>query len=294
MKFGAVYPQIELGGDPDAVRAIGTAVEQLGYDHLLVYDHVAGAEHADREPRLWGPYTEHDPFHDPFVMFAHLAALTSRIELVTGVLILPQRQTVLVARQAADVDLLSGGRLRVGVGTGWNHVEYDALGEDFATRGARLDEQVDYLRQLWSSPLSSFDGRFDHLERACINPRPQRQIPIWVGGFSEPAFRRGGRLGDGFLFAGDLETCIGGLARVRHHLHEAGRSEEGFGRELIPTRIHTPQDALDAARRWRDAGGTHFSVVTMRRGLDSAAAHIEHLQGIRDALAEEFGPGPGA
>ena len=159
MQIGVVYPQIELGGDPDAVRRIGLATEELGYDYLLAYDHVVGATH-DREPKLWGPYTDQDPFHDPFVMFAYLAGITERIEFVTGILILPQRQTVLAAQQAADLDLLSGERLRLGVGVGWNYVEYDTLGQDFDVRGPRLDEQIGFLRSLWSEPLVSFEGQF--------------------------------------------------------------------------------------------------------------------------------------
>src|SRR5207237_6655780 len=149
IQIGAVYPQNELQGDPTAVRRIGTAVEEMGYAHLLAYDHVLGAVHADRTPPLTGPYTEHDPFHDPFVMFAHLAGITERIGFATGILILPQRQTALVARQAADVDLLSGSRLRLGVGVGWSHVEYEALGQYFHTRGARQEEQIDLLRRLF-------------------------------------------------------------------------------------------------------------------------------------------------
>ena len=161
MKIGATYPQIELGGDPVAIGRIGRAVEELGYDHLVMYDHVVGAVHENRNPPLWehGPYTDKHPFHDPFVAFGYLAAITKRIELVTGVIILPQRQTVLVAKQATDVDLLSGGRLRLGVGSGWNYVEYDALGEDFAVRGPRLTEQIEYLRMLWSQPLVTLDRK---------------------------------------------------------------------------------------------------------------------------------------
>src|SRR5271154_5397908 len=135
MDIGVAYPQIELHGDPIAVGQFGRAVEDLGFDHLLAYDHVLGAVHADRTPKLLGPYTERDPFHDPFVMFAYLAGITERIGFATGILVLPQRQTALVARQAADVDLLSAGRLRLGVGIGWNDVEYQALGQDFTTRG---------------------------------------------------------------------------------------------------------------------------------------------------------------
>src|SRR3981189_3011095 len=140
MQIGVVYPQTELRGDPIAVRRIGRAVEDLGFDHLLTYDHVLGAVHANRRRNLTGPYTEHDTFHDPFVIFAYLAGITERIGFATGILVLPQRQTPLVARQAADVDLLSGGRLRLGVGVGWNHVEDEALGQDFRTRRARQEE----------------------------------------------------------------------------------------------------------------------------------------------------------
>src|SRR5580700_2547721 len=178
MQIGAVYPQIELGGDPSAVRRLGLAVEQLGFDYLLAYDHVLGAVHADRTPPLTGPYTEHDPFHDPFVMFAYLAGITERIGFATGILILPQRQTALVARQATDVDLLSGGRLRLGVGVGWNHVEYEALGQDFHTRGARQEEQIQLLRQLFSEPVVEFSGRFDRVDRASLTPKPRTSIPI--------------------------------------------------------------------------------------------------------------------
>ena len=229
MKFGVVFPQTEVSADPEALPAIALAADALGYDSLLFYDHVVGADHADREPPLWGPYTEDDPFHDPFVAMGFAAAITARIELVTGVLILPQRQTVLVAQQAADVDLLSHGRLRLGVGTGWNWVEYDALGQDFASPGRRLSEQVPLLRRLWAEPLVSFDGEFDRIERGCINPRPRRPIPVWFGGFGEAAFRRASRLGDGFTFAGDVDRCVEGLDRVRELLAAEGRRRRGSG-----------------------------------------------------------------
>ena len=289
MKFGVVYPQIELRGDPQAVHDIGVGVEALGYDHLLVYDHVVGAEHADRDPPLWGPYTEHDPFHEPLVMFGYLAAVTSRIELASGVMILPQRQTALVAQQAADADLLSHQRLRLGVGTGWNYVEYDALGQDFASRGTRLDEQIELLRRLWAEPLVTFEGRFDHVERACINPRPLRSIPIWIGGFSEPAYRRGGRLGDGFTFAGDIDEALEGIVRVRRHLTDAGRSADGFGFELIATRERSADAVVETAERWRAAGGTHLAVLTIKLGLDSAAAHLDYVAAVKAALDSAVG-----
>jgi probable F420-dependent oxidoreductase len=286
--FGVVFPQTELSNDPSALPAIARATEDLDYDSLLFYDHVVGAQHADREPPLWGPYTEADPFHDPFVAMGYAAAITRRIELATGVLILPQRQTVLVAQQAADVSLLSGGRLRLGVGTGWNWVEYEALGHDFAVRGPRLTEQVQLLRRLWSEPLVTFEGEFDRIERGCINPRPAQPIPVWFGGFGDKAFRRAASLGDGFSFAGELGTAIEGLARTTQLLAEAGREVDGFGRELIMTRARSAADVVDTAERWREAGGTGVAIVTMKLGLDSPAAHVDHLAAVAAAVRERF------
>src|SRR6201996_7994198 len=233
LQIGAVYPQIELGGDPAAAREIGKGVEELGFDHLLAYEHVLGAVHADRTPPLTGPYTEHDPFHDPLVTFAYLAGITSRIQFATGILVLPQRQTALVARQAADVDLLSGGRLRLGVGVGWNHVEYEALGEDFRTRGARQEEQIGLLRQLFTEPVVDFSGRFDRVDRAALVPKPARSIPIWLGGSSEPAFERAARLADGFIFFGGGARAVDAWKRLRDRVSDLGRPAEEFGAEYV-------------------------------------------------------------
>src|SRR4051812_26990839 len=230
MEIGVIYPQIELGGDPAAVRRIGEAVEDLGFDYLLAYDHVLGAVHADRTPQLSIPFTE----HDPFVMFGYLAGITERIGFATGVLVLPQRQTALVARQAADVDLLSGGRLRLGVGVGWNPVEYEGLGLDFRTRGARQEEQIELLRRLFTEPVVDFSGRFDRIDRAALVPRPSRSIPIWLGGSGEPAYARAARLADGFVFsAGSLERNIGILTRMREQVAALGRPVEEFGAEYV-------------------------------------------------------------
>ena len=274
MRIGLVYPQIELGGDPEAVRHIGVAAEELGFAHLLAYDHVLGAEHADREPPLGGPYTEADPFHEPLTMFAYLAGLTERLELVTGVLILPQRQTALVAKQAAEVDLYSKGRLRLGVGTGWNHVEYTALGEDFAVRGARQSEQIELLRRYWTEPLVRFEGKFDRVERANLLPLPKRSIPIWLGGFSEPAYRRAARLGDGFIFGGSVGFAEKGWQRVQHHLEAADRPSSDFGREV--TLGGHPADELEGMiEAWDTLGGTHLSVASMGLGLEGTDAHLD-------------------
>ena len=235
MKIGVVYPQIELGEDPNAVRRIGKAVEDLGFDYLLAYDHVLGAVHDDRTPPLPGPYTERDPFHDPLVMFGYLAGITERIGLATGVLVLPQRQTALVARQAADVDLLSEGRLRLGVGVGWNHVEYEALGQDFRTRGAREEEQIGLLRRLFVEPVVDFGGRFDRVDRAALIPKPARAIPIWLGGSGEKAFDRAARLADGFIFfgAGGLDGAVDSWIAMRERLATLDRSVEHFGAEYV-------------------------------------------------------------
>ena len=284
MEIGAAYPQIELGGDPKALDRFGRFVEDIGYGHLLMYDHVIGASHQNRSPPLSGPYTENDPFHDPLVSLAYLAAVTKRIELMTGVLILPQRQTVLVARQAADVDLLSGGRLRLGVGSGWNYVEYDALGQSFKTRGARLSEQIDVLRMLWTQPMVEFKGRFDAIDRAAVNPRPKGLIPIYCGGSTEAAFIRAARTADGFIFAGDVEKAVVHWARLREHLAAAGRPELGFRAQyMLQTRAFGGL-GLDAAcvalDKWRGAGGTHASIVSMGLGLTSVGQHIEHLVSI--------------
>ena len=281
MKVGVVYPQIELRGDPEAVRSIGTAVESLGYDHLLAYDHLLGAPH-DRSPALTGPYTDQHPFHDPLMMFAHLAALTHRIELVTGILILPQRQTALVARQAADLDLLSKGRLRLGVGLGWNYVEYDALGQNFKTRGRRLAEQVPLLRRLWSESLVSFQGEFDRIDRAALNPRPARSIPIWFGGFSDPAFQRAAALGDGFILTGGVERGSEAWARIEQHLREARRPVEAFGKEMVVGRQdRTPQEVAARLRWCGDFGCSHACIDTMGKGFASAQAHIDFVAEVR-------------
>ena len=284
MKIGIVYPQNELHGDPSAVRRIGRAVEDLGFDHLLAYDHVLGAVHADRTPPLTGPYTERDPFHDPFVMFAHLAGITERIHFATGILVLPQRQTALVARQAADVDLLSGGRLRLGVGVGWNRVEYEALGQDFRTRGARQEEQIRLLRRLFTESVVDFSGRFDRVDRAALVPKPAKPVPIWLGGSSEAAFDRAARLADGFIFFGGGSDTVHAWTRLRDRVRGLGRSVEDFGADYVALPRGGMGELTGEVDAWREAGGTHVSVVTMGVGLDSVDGHIDHIASVAHAL----------
>jgi alkanesulfonate monooxygenase SsuD/methylene tetrahydromethanopterin reductase-like flavin-dependent oxidoreductase (luciferase family) len=203
---------------------------------------------------------------------------------VTGVIILPQRQTALVAKQCTDIDLLSGERLRLGVGTGWNYVEYEALGIDFASRGPRLSEQIDLLRRYWTEDLFSFNGTYDALNQGNINVRPTRSIPIWLGGFSEAAFRRCGQQGDGFIYAGPVEDALGGIERVEHHKNEAGRGDVDLGSDLITLRAQTVDDAVATIESWRRAGGTHASLCTMRMGLDSAEGHIDFMAQVKAKL----------
>lgn len=284
MQIGVVYPQTELRGDPTAVRRIGRAVEDLGFDHLLAYDHVLGAVHANRTPELVGPYTEHDPFHDPLVMFAHLAGITERIHFATGILILPQRQTALVARQAADVDLLSGGRLRLGVGLGWNYVEYEALGQDFHTRGARQEEQIDLLRRLFTEPVVEFSGRFDRINRAALVPKPARPIPIWLGGSGEAAFDRAARIADGFIFFDSgVDRVVHTWQRLRDRVDGFGRSIEAFGGDYVKFPSRRVGELVADMEAWREAGGTHVSLITMGLGFDSVDAHIDYLASVADA-----------
>ena len=285
MKIGVAYPQNELQGDPAAVGEFGKAVEELGFAHILSYDHVLGAVHANRTPPLAGPYTERDPFHDPFVMFSYLAGITERISFTTGILVLPQRPTALVARQAADVDLLSEGRLRLGVGLGWNYVEYEALGQDFHTRGARQEEQIGLLRRLFTDPVVDFSGRFDRIDRASLVPKPARRIPIWLGGSGEKAFDRAARLADGFIFfGGGVDQAVTSWSRQRRRVADYGRSVDDFGGDYVALSGADKGALLGEVRSWREAGGTHATVVTMGLGLHSVGAHIDYLASLVDVL----------
>jgi probable F420-dependent oxidoreductase len=286
MKLGVAYPSTEVAGDPQALRRFIGAIDALGYDHLMAPDHILKAPRDERDPPLNGPYTEKDSFPDPFVLFGFGAALTDRLEFVTGVLVLPQRQTALVAQQAADIDLLSQQRLRLGIGIGWNYVEYAGLGQDFRARAKRIEEQIDLLRALWSTPVVSFEGRFDRIDRAGINPRPRRQIPIWLGGHSEAAYERAARLADGFIFA-DGKAAVEAWGRVRHHLGAMGQDENRFGRELFTQFAVNPVEAADQLKRWRDAGGTHGSITSTNKGLRSdIEAHIDYVSEVKRLMGE--------
>jgi probable F420-dependent oxidoreductase len=290
VRIGVVFPQTELGGDVGAVRAYGQGVEALGYRHLLAYDHVLGADPEAHAP--WrGPYTVATTFHEPFVMFGYLAGATT-LELVTGIIILPQRQTALVAKQAAEVDLLTGGRFRLGVGLGWNAVEYEALGQPFDQRGRRLSEQIGLLRRLWTEDVVTHEGEFDTVTAAGLAPLPvQRPIPVWIGGSSDAAYRRIGRLADGWFPqvapGPDLDHA---RAVVAEAADAAGRDPATLGLEGRVT--WNPEDPARFARqvgKWRDAGASHLAINTMSTGQAGVEAHLAVLA----RAAELIGVAPG-
>jgi probable F420-dependent oxidoreductase len=282
MRVGVVFPQTEIGADRGGVRAYVEAVRDLGFTHLLAYDHVVGADPSHYTG--WsGPYTHESLFHEPFVLFGFAAALAPELELVPGVIILPQRQTALVAKQAAEIDILTGGNFRLGVGLGWNFVEFEALGEDFSNRGRRSEEQIEVLRRLWTEPVVDFEGRWHRIPSAGINPLPvQRPIPIWIGGSAKAAIRRTARIADGFFPQRPLE---GGwpatIERLRGWAEEAGRDPGLIGIEQrIQVAEGTPDDWRAAAEEWRELGATHLSVATMRGGLDADG----HIRVIAEAI----------
>jgi probable F420-dependent oxidoreductase len=281
MKIGVVFPQVEIGNDPSAIRDYAQAVEAMGYSHILAFDHVLGAN-PDRPGGWKGPYTYRHPFHEPFVLFGFLAAATRRVELVSGIIILPQRQTALVAKQAATVDVLSGGRLRLGVAVGWNAVEFEALGEDFRTRGRRIEEQIEVLRTLWAKELVTIKGQWHRVTDAGLNPLPvQRPIPIWMGGESEPVLRRAARLADGwmphFRPGPEAQTRVD---RLHGWVREAGRDPAQFGIEgrFALAQVPRPEWRKELAA-WRAMRGvTHLCVSTLGLGLKTPADHVETLR----------------
>ena len=288
MRYGVVFPQTEIGKDPSAIRDFAQAAEELGYHHLLAYDHVVGANPASR-PGWRPPYTYKDTFHEPFVLFGCLAGLTKRIELATGVIILPQRQTVLVAKQAAALDVLSGGRLRLGIGIGWNPVEYEALGENFKNRGRRSEEQVEVMRKLWTQELVTFEGEWYKITDAGLNPLPiQRPIPIWFGGGHDQTLRRVARLGDGwFPLLGPDDKCRAMIEKIRAYTREAGRDPRSVGIEgRIMIGQGSPEQWTKEIQAWKELGATHVTANTMKAGFSSPSGHVEAIRRFRAVFAE--------
>lgn len=287
MKIGVTFPQNEFGNDPGAIREFAQTVEGLGFRHFLAYDHVLSADTTNRPD--WGArYDLDDPFHEIFVLFGYVAALTTSLELISGVLVLPQRQTALVAKQAAEIDLLSGGRLRLGVGVGWNEVEFDALGKSFHDRGARCEEQIALLRALWTNESITFEGRWESVVEAGINPLPvQRPIPVWIGGYIDTTLKRVARIGDGYFPRGGPDEAMRSLiARLREYAVAEGRDPGSIGiHPQLPVGAGTPDDWRANAEAWRGLDVSDLSVNTLRAGLSTPA---EHLRLIEQAAAALF------
>lgn len=277
MRIGVVFPQTELGSDPAVLRTYGQRVDELGFTHILAYDHVVGADPTVHHG-FQGPYDIDSTFHEPFVMFGYLAAVTS-LELVTGVIILPQRQTVLAAKQAAEVDVLTGGRFRFGIGLGWNAVEYEALGESFTNRGRRSEEQVEVMRKLWTERSVTYVGKYHTVTAAGLAPLPtQRPIPVWFGAASDRAYERAGRLGDGwFPMLGPGPGLDHALEQVNRAAESAGRDPKSLGMEGRVSWIEDRDKLADTIAAWKAAGATHLSVNTMKAGFANVGEHLAAL-----------------
>ena len=287
MRLGAIFPQTEIGADPSAVKDFAQAAEDLGYDHILVFDHVLGADQTKRDS--WDrPYNIDDMFHEPFVLFGYLAGITEKIEFTTGVLILGQRQTGLVAKQAAEVDVLTGGRLRLGIGIGWNDVEYEALGQSFSNRGRRSEEQIDLLRMLWTEESVNFEGRYHKVSDAGINPLPiQRPIPIWLGGGEDRVIQRIGKMADGW-FPQFQPNSAGQemIGIMREAAVNAGRDPKAIGiegRVSLATDDQSDWEKIGAS--WDEVGATHFSINTMKAGLKGPDQHIEAIKRFKETVS---------
>ena len=284
MDIGVVFPQTEIGADTAGIRTYAQSVERLGYRHLMIYDHVVGADPQVHAP--WtGFYDIRTTFREPMVLFGYLAGLTS-LELVTGILVLPQRQTALVAKQAAEVDLLTGGRLRLGVAVGWNAVEYGALDKDFTTRGRRIDEQIELFRLLCTEQSVTFTGKYEQVVGAGLAPMPvQRPIPIWIGAHSAPAFRRAGRLGDGWFPemkpGAELDEAMGIVAAAAR---AAGRDPGEVGMHARARWAGDLDAFLAEVEAWRVVGASHVAVDTMKVGLATVDDHLGVLERVADEL----------
>ena len=285
MQIGVVFPQVEIGNDPARIKEYAQAAEDLGYRHLVAYDHVLGAERAGRPSEWRGTYDHRDSFHEVFVLLGYLAAVTTRLELGVAVLVLPQRQTALAAKQVAELDVLSGGRLRLGVGLGWNSPEFEALGANFRDRARRIEEQIAVLRLLWTSELVDYRGRWHRIDRLGINPLPlQRPIPLWMGGDADPAMKRIARLADGwFTYLQPDEKGRDQLARFHSYVREAGRDPARVGVEGRVNAFRGDRDYwARTAAGFAEMGLSHLEFNTMRAELATVDDHIRALRTFRE------------
>ena len=286
MELGAVFPHNEIGTDPGAIKAYVQGVEDLGATHLLIYDHVLGAD-PDRPGGWSAPYDKDTQFHEPLTTLAFIAAVTEKLNLMTTILILPQRQTALVAKQAAQVALLSNNRLRLGIGTGWNQIEYEALNEEFGNRGKRQAEQVNLMRQLWQEDSLTFEGEYHRVNAASINPRPSQPVPIWFGGSAPALLKRCGELGDGWVpLMGANDAARECLAQIRQHREAAGRSWEGFGIQAQAQYAGGNPDRWGShAQKWQAMGCTHLAIATHNAGDTDVDGHLQRVQEYLSAVS---------
>ena len=287
MKLGVVFPHHEIGTDPGAIKAYAQGAEALGADHMLIYDHVLGAD-PDRPGGWTGPYDKDVAFHEPFTVFSFMAAVTETIEFATAVLILPQRQAALVAKQAAELAILSGNRFRLGIGTGWNEVEYEALDVPFARRGKRQEEQVDVMRKLWESDNLTYGGDFHTVTKASILPRPTRPVPIWFGGGAPALLKRCALIGDGWVpLGGPGEGSANALRQIRAHREAAGLAWDGFGIQAqAQFRGGTPERWQNHASRWVDLDCTHIAIATHNAGNRTVDDHLAAARAYFDAVGD--------
>lgn len=292
MKIGAMFPTNDLSADPAAIRDFAQGIEGMGFDYLITTDHVLQVD-PKGDPNIFAPYTVEDAFHEPFVLFGFLAACTQKIELGTAILILPQRQTALVAKQAAEADFLSGGRLRLGIGIGWQEMEFTALGENWSNRGKRSEEQIELMRALWTNRLVEYKGAYHEVPESGLNPLPvQRPIPIWIGGMADAVAERVGRIGDGWIPAGPPELLKPQLDIIHEAAEKAGRDPKSIGIEAI-TGLQSPapgapritmDEAIAHSKNWKDAGASHFSFNTQGIGLESADDHLALLKDYKERI----------
>ena len=277
MKLGAVFPA-SFGGDPILIRDFVQTVEGLAYDYILIYEQII---ESPSETVLAWP--------ESLMVLSYIASLTHKLELATGIVVLPSRQTVLVAKQVAQLDRLAGGRLRFGVSAGWNEVEYQAMGVPYAHRGRRLDEQVSLLKQLWSQESVTFQGEFHHLEAVSIFPQPvQTSIPIWFGGHTDRVLERIARLGDGWMaVATEYATPVtlpARLDKLRQYCEEVGRNFNDIGLEIVDVRPTEARDWPQWVQKWCDLGATHLDIATRDQGLTTPQQHMEAMRKFKEAV----------
>jgi probable F420-dependent oxidoreductase len=286
MQYGAFFPTRDMPADRIAIRDWAQAAEEIGFDYIEVADHVLGADRAAL-PDFEGPYDIDDPFHEIFVTLAYLAAVTERVGLATGVLILPQRQTALVAKQAAQIDILCGGRLRLGVGVGWNPVEYEALGQDWRTRGRRQAEQVELLKRYWTERTVDFAGQFERVHHAGINPPAiQRPIPVWFGGSADAVLQRAARFGQGWIPLGNPGGEVPAqLEKLHGYLRDQGRDPADFGLEAwIRSSLGAESDWRAAVDTWRGLGASHATFYTSGQGIGPLDKQIAAMRTFMAAM----------